>query len=233
MQIDIKNIINKNIKQKYPEWLISFFGFVISKILRIKEINSFLEHNSDKYNIDFIDEVFDYLNFSYTVLNRDYARIPSEGRLIVIANHPLGGMDGLAILKLIKSVRNDVKIVANSTLTTIDNIKDLLIPFTLDSKIPQKENIQMIANALQNEECVIFFPAGEVSRLKYFTIKDKKWSKGPVYFAKKYNVPILPIHIKGKNSTLFYIIGIFSKFLSMLILSRELFYQKMISKLSF
>lgn len=226
MQIDIKNLIGKYTNTKYPIWFISFIALLLDKILRIKEINSFLAKNSDKYNIDFIDEVFDYLNFSFTILNRDFARIPSEGRLIVVANHPLGGMDGLAILKLINSVRKDVKIVANSTLSVIENIKDLIIPFTLDSKIPQKESIQMIANALQNEECVIFFPAGEVSRLKYWTIKDKKWNKGPVYFAKKYNVPILPIHIKGKNSILFYLIGIFSKFLSMLMLPRELFYQK-------
>jgi len=226
MQIDIKNLIGKYTNTKYPIWFISFIALLLDKILRIKEINSFLAKNSDKYNIDFIDEVFDYLNFSFTILNSDFARIPSEGRLIVVANHPLGGMDGLAILKLINSVRKDVKIVANSTLSVIENIKDLIIPFTLDSKIPQKESIQMIANALQNEECVIFFPAGEVSRLKYWTIKDKKWNKGPVYFAKKYNVPILPIHIKGKNSILFYLIGIFSKFLSMLMLPRELFYQK-------
>jgi len=226
MQIDIKNLIGKYTNTKYPIWFISFIALLLDKILRIKEINSFLAKNSDKYNIDFIDEVFDYLNFSFTILNSDFARIPSEGRLIVVANHPLGGMDGLAILKLINSVRKDVKIVANSTLSVIENIKDLIIPFTLDSKIPQKESIQMIANALQNEECVIFFPAGEVSRLKYWTIKDKKWNKGPVYFAKKYNVPILPIQIKGKNSILFYLIGIFSKFLSMLMLPRELFYQK-------
>lgn len=226
MEIDINSLISNETKSKYPAFIVKFLAFTLSKILKLKEINKFLIEHQDKVNLEFIDEVFDHLNFSYTILNRDYSRIPNQGKLIVVANHPLGALDGLALLKLIKSVRPDVKIVANSTLTVIDNIKDLIIPFTLDSNIPQKEAIQKISNALQNEECVIFFPAGEVSRLKYLKILDRKWSKGPIYFAKKHNAPILPIHIKGKNSVLFYLVSIFSKYLSMLMLPSQLFNQR-------
>lgn len=226
MEIDINSLISNEVKSKYPAFIVKFLAFTLTKILKLKEINKFLKEHHDKVNIEFIDEVFDYLNFSYTILNRDYNRIPNQGKLIVVANHPLGALDGLALLKLIKSVRPDVRIVANSTLSVINNIKDLIIPFTLDSNIAQKEAIQNISNALQNEECVIFFPAGEVSRLKYLTIIDKKWNKGPVYFAKKHNAPILPIHIKGKNSAFFYAVSIFNKYLSMLMLPSQLFYQR-------
>lgn len=226
MQIDPAVIIDSHIKQKTSPLIRKILHSIIPKILRIRTINSFLAKNEDKNEIEFIDGLFDYLDFSYSVLNRDFEKIPSEGRLIIVANHPLGALDGLALIKMVSNIRKDVTIVANNVISSIEPIKKLIIPFALDIKIPQKQTIEKISSVLQNEGVVIFFPSGEVSRLKLFKISDGKWQKGPIHFAQKYSAPILPIHIKARNSLFFYFASMVNKYFSMLLLPSEIFAQK-------
>jgi len=189
----------------------------------LSEINSFLKQHSDKRNINFIDELFEHLDFSFIISQKDREKIPSEGRLIVIANHPLGALDSLALIKAICEVRTDVRIVANEILLGIENLRDMLLPYNLYSVTAQKENLKAIGQALDNEEAIILFPAAEVSRLKMGIVKDGVWHKGVLYFAQKHQAPILPIYIKAKNSLLFYLISGLSKRLSILFLPREIF----------
>jgi putative hemolysin len=224
--IDIAKIVDEKLSDRYPKILKKSFAFILSKILYLKKINDFISNNSDKRGLEFIDEVFNYLNFDYTLSERDFNKIPSEGKLIIVANHPLGGLDGLSLIKLLSKVRNDVKVVANSYLLNIEQLSEFFIPFTLDSTNLQKSNIEKILNHLNNNGALIFFPAGEVSRLKGLTVVDGKWHKGAIFFSKKTGADILPIYVKAKNSPLFYAVGVLSKFLSMLLLPSQLFYQK-------
>lgn len=196
---------------------------IFEKIFKVGEINRFIENHNDKMGTAFIDEIFEYLDFSYAVSDKDKRNIPSEGRLIIAANHPLGGLDGLALIKAIKEVRDDVKIVANNILSHIDNLKDIFLPINVYSNSARKENVIAVERALKNEEAVIIFPAGEVSRLRFYKISDKNWNKGAVFFAKKFNAPILPVYIKARNSIVFYLISMLNKNFSTLLLPRELF----------
>ncbi len=207
---------------KYPSFLTNLILRLLRSILRMREINEFLKHHSDKKGFEFIDDLFDYLDFAYLLSSRDRNKIPYEGKLICVANHPLGGLDGLALLKAISSVRTDVKVVANDVLMNITNLKDLFLPFDIFTTKTQKERLMGIKKAIQNEEVVIFFPAAEVSRLTIRGIRDKKWMNGPIYFARKFNTPILPVFIKGRNSFLFYLISLINKNFSMFLLSREI-----------
>jgi putative hemolysin len=227
--ISIKAILQENypyLFQKYPKIFVSFAVLFLERILRIKRINTFLTKHAEIKGISFIDELFEEIDFSYLISNKDRQKIPSEGRLICVSNHPLGALDGLALLKAVSEIRSDVRIVANDLLLHIDNLRDMFLPFTLDSRSIQRDNLIEISKALNNDEAVIFFPSGTVSRLNGLTIKDGYWHKGAIYFAQKHQVPILPVFVKAKNSLLFYIISIFSSRLSMLMLPRELFNKK-------
>ncbi len=227
--IDLENILSKyynnTFLNKYGILKKAFLKF-LRKLLYINSINSFLEKNSHLDPKQFINELFDELNFSYLISDRDIQKIPSEGKLICVANHPIGSLDSLSLLKAILEIRNDLKIVANDILFNIENIRPLLLPFDIIGKKAQKENISRIGEALENDYAVIIFPAATVSRLEWFHIVDSKWHKGAIYFAKKYNVPVTPIHIDAKNSLLFYLVSIFSKRLSMFLLVHELFNKK-------
>jgi putative hemolysin len=196
---------------------------VLSKLIHLKEINAFIEKQKSKTGIDFIDELFESLDVSYSISAKDKLKIPSEGKLLIVSNHPLGGVDGLILLKMISEVRADVKIIVNDVLMNIDNLKDHFLPFDLFTNKPQRDRIEMIYKALNNNEAIIIFPAGEVSRFSLSGIRDSKWKKSVIQLAKKFKTPILPVYIHARNSLLFYLISIFQKKYSIFFLPRELF----------
>jgi len=201
------------------------FGF-IKKLIRENEINSFLNTNEKAGPFEFIDEVLDYFNFSYKVSSNQIENIPTSGRVVIIANHPLGALDALSLLKLVKEVRSDIKIIANDVLSQINQLKPILLNIDAFGLKISKETIEQIYNSLDSEEAVIIFPSGEVSRVRPHGVKDTKWHKGFLKFALKKNAPILPIYIKAKNSALFYTISTINKKLSAALLPYEMFNKK-------
>jgi len=197
--------------------------FTLNKLLHVRDINHFLEHYGDYEGLEFIEKVFDYLNFDYAAASNEKLNIPATGRVMIIANHPLGALDSLAILKLIGEVRKDVKIVANDVLMQFDQLSSLLLPVNNMQSRTSKTNVKMIIDALENDEAVIIFPSGEVSRARPNGVKDVKWNGGFLRFASKTNTPLLPIYIDAKNSMLFYATSALFKPLSTLLLAHEMF----------
>ncbi len=223
--IDLKTLINERYPgfANKPKILQTITLTFLNKVLHIRDVNNFLEMHKDDYGIQFIDELFEQFNFSYRISNKDAKKIPAEERVVIVANHPIGSLDSLALMSAVYNVRQDIKIVANDVLSIISQLDEFMLPFNLESAGVQRQNIQAISYALQNEKAVIMFPAGEVSRLRFYHIVDGKWNKGAVHFAKKFNSPILPVFIQAKNSILFYATSALNKHFSRLLLAHELF----------
>ncbi|ARU49561.1 hypothetical protein Sdiek1_2411 [Sulfurospirillum diekertiae] len=207
----------------YPTIVKNCLIYLLKKLLHQDEINTFLIHGEAYRGFDFVEAVLEYFNFGYTVSNKDKANIPSSGRVIIVANHPLGALDALSLIALIKEIRSDVKVIANDVLMQIEPLQSLLIPIDNISGATAKESIKKVYDALENDEALIVFPSGEVSRAHPTGIKDTKWKKGFLKFAQKSNSPILPIYIDAKNSPLFYTISMINKKLSMILLASEMF----------
>lgn len=221
----------KNTEMNYlriPDFLKRIPTFInfIEKRTGLDEVKYFLSKHGKKKNFHFIDEVFDYLDFTFSFSIKDKERIPRNGKLIIVANHPSGGLDGLILLRLVKEVRNDVKVVANNKLLELENLKDLFLPIDIVDKKNQIKNIREIGNSLKNDVALIFFPAGEVSRFNFNRIKDKKWNDGVIKFSLKYDCPILPIFINAHNSPGFYILSLISRKFSEYFLIKELLKKK-------
>lgn len=228
-KIDLREIIVSKfpkLESSYPKIILNIIIKLFTIITKANKINEFLDKNKDKSGFDFIDEFFEYLNFSYYVSGKDKLRIPSEGRVICVANHPLGALDGLSIIRAISEVRADVKIVANDILMNLEPLQSLFLPIDLYSPKAQKRNIELIEEAMKKEEVLIFFPAAEVSRFTAKGIRDKDWQRGALRFAKKYNAQILPINVRGKNSILFYVVSFINKNWATALLPREMFRKK-------
>ena len=226
MKTELSDIISLKLKLSNSRLSVAvekILAKIISRLLYLNRVEKFIKNYSHLDGKQFINQLFEELNFSYLISSRDHYKIPSHGRVICVANHPIGSLDALSLLKAVLEVRRDVKIVANEILYSIESIRNLLIPIKLDSKSAQKNSINEIRQALQNEYAVILFPAAEVSRLKGLTIVDSKWNRGAVSFANKFNSPVLPVYIEARNSFLFYFISLLSKKVSMLLLSHELF----------
>lgn len=199
---------------------------VLKKWAYQEAVNDFLVLNQDKKNIEFIDAVFDYFDFSYSVSAKDKAHIPAEGRVVIIANHPIGALDGLALLRLVSEVRKDVKVVANDWLSVMAPLNDLMIPIDNMGGGRALNALKKVRDALEQEQAVVVFPAGAVSRAGPSGVKDGVWLPGFLHFARKANAPILPVHIQAKNSLLFYGASLLFKSLGTALLPREMFKQQ-------
>lgn len=188
-------------------------------------INHFMEEHKNKSSLDFIDAVLHHLNVSYKVIHREIENIPAIGKVIVVANHPLGALDALSLIQMICSVRQNkkVKIVANKMLSTIPQLKEFIIGVDNFNDKLSRDSLRQIDKALQSEEVVIFFPSGEVSRVGLLGQKEANWKGGFIKFAKRNSAPIVPIFIKAKNSSLFYAASWVYKPLGTLLLGHEIF----------
>ena len=211
---------------KLPQPLkVPLFG-TIKKMIHQNDINLFLQEHEHCGPFSFIESVLEYFNFSYKVSSNQIENIPVSGRVVIIANHPLGALDALSLIDLVKSVRKDIKIVANDMLGQIPQLRPILISIDAFGSKISKESVQKVYDALDKEEVVIIFPSGEVSRARPHGVRDTRWNKGFLNFALKKDAPILPIYIKAKNSTFFYTLSSLNKRLSTALLPHEMFSQR-------
>jgi len=224
--------IQASLIQKYPQInlipqpILSPFFSAIKRVIYENDINVFLREQRYSSPFTFVESVLDYFDFSYKVSSNQIENIPASGRVVIIANHPLGALDALSLIDLVKKVRRDIKVVANDILAEIEQLKPILVGVDNFKENISKESIKEIHKSLESEEAVIVFPSGEVSRVRPNGVKDTKWHKGFLKFALKNQAPILPIYIKAKNSALFYTFSSLNKGISSFLLPREMFRQK-------
>lgn len=199
---------------------------VLRRLWRENEFIAFARQYPHLQGIDFVEQVLEYFHFSYTVSDQQRENIPPAGRLVIVANHPIGSLDGLALLKLIHGVRSDVKILANDLLMHLPALQPCLLPVNNMGGSSSRQQLHRIRQSLANEEAIIIFPAGEVSRLRSSGVKDGPWHRGFLTMANKAQAPILPIHIQGRNSAPFYTASMLCKPLSTVMLIGEMFKQQ-------
>ncbi|TXI18865.1 MAG: lysophospholipid acyltransferase family protein, partial [Nitrosomonas sp.] len=186
----------------------------------------FIEKHRHLEGLEFNDAVLEHFNFTFQVSNKDRTRIPDQGRVLIVANHPLGSMDGLALLKLVSEIRTDVKIVATALLNCIEPLQSLFLSVDNSKSSSHRSNINQIVGALEAEQAVILFPTGEVSRISPLGVRDGKWKTGFLSLAKKTKAPIVPVYIGGRNSSLFYGLSSIYKPLGTIMLVNEMFNKK-------
>ncbi|MBF6057584.1 lysophospholipid acyltransferase family protein [Thiomicrorhabdus heinhorstiae] len=220
--------IENAIKEKWPTLeqkpVYKMVLKLLKKLLHEDEINDFIEANRHLKGFAFLDHVLDHFDFSYQVNHRDLYHIPSEGRVIIVANHPIGSLDGLALLKLVRSVRPDVRIVASELLSHVDPLKSLFLAVdNFSQRASHKSLFKNMVTALEDEQALIIFPSGEVSRIRPNGVRDGIWKTGFIKLAQKTNAPVLPIYVDAKNSALFYSLSTLYKPLGTLMLVQEMF----------
>ncbi|MCM2680587.1 GNAT family N-acyltransferase [Echinimonas agarilytica] len=223
--------VDQVVRDNYPQldqkpWLAKPVKGVLRHLLHESDMIEFAEKNPHLDGVDFVEKVLDYFSFSYTISDRERARIPATGRVVIIANHPIGSLDGLALIKLIAEIRPDAKAVVNDLLMNIAPLSKLLLPVNNMTGNTAKESLQDINCHLQSEGALIIFPAGEVSRLRPTGIKDTRWRSGFLRMATQSQAPILPIFVHGRNSALFYSASMVYKPLSTALLVKEMFRQQ-------
>jgi putative hemolysin len=225
MAISVEKYLTHNYPslEKWPQLLQKTVVSLFKKVAHEEEINLFLKANEHESGFGFIESIMDYFNIDIAINQNELSRIPSYGRVVIIANHPLGALDALALIHVLKNVRKDIKIVASNFLNAFDNLNELLIPIENVKGKMGKSSVNAIYDALKQEQAVIIFPSGEVSRARPNGIKDTKWRSGFLKVAQKTQSPILPIYVNAKNSKFFYMVSMLNKSLATATIPHEMF----------
>ncbi len=176
----------------------------------------------------FIECAFDSLGISYGVNEDQITNIPSEGPVVVVANHPYGGVDGMILAHLLGQIRNDVRILANYHLKRIPELSDLFIavdPF--GGQEAHSRNMKPLRDSLRwldSGGLLVIFPAGEVSHYQFRQqqIADPQWADSVGRIVRRAQAPVVPIRFHGGNSMIFNLAGMLHPRLRTLMLPREL-----------
>jgi putative hemolysin len=199
---------------------------LVRRLTRIDDVEALVASQADKRGATFIDGLFEDLGFSYVVSDADKARIPAAGRIVVVANHPLGAMDALALLRTVLGRRSDVRVVANEILMQVDGLAGHFLPFDMFAARPRKSHVAAFGRALEREEALVMFPSGEVSRLTASGVRDRTWLRGAAHLAHKHHAPLLPVFIGGRNSWVFYVLSFMNRTVTALLLPRQILHQR-------
>jgi putative hemolysin len=173
-------------------------------------------------------KVLESLRINIDVRGDELKRIPARGPAVIVANHPFGAVEGIALAHLLKQVRPDVKIMANYLLSRIPQMKDLFIsvdPFA--RKDSARKNIAPMRDCLRwvkQGGLLVIFPAGEVSHwdLRHRNVCDPPWNENIARLIRQTGAPVLPVFFAGSNGPLFQAAGLLHPLLRTALLPKEL-----------
>ena len=209
----------------------TFAGWILMKVLKISTLNKVYDRNKHLQDVEFLNAILEDLEIKFEIPQEDLKRLPKEGAYITISNHPLGGIDGVLLLKLMLEKEPNFKIIANFLLHRIEPLKKYIMPVNpfenhkdvKSSVIGLKETFRHLSDG----KPLGIFPAGEVSTYKDGKlVVDKPWEEGAIKVIRKAQVPVVPIYFHAKNSRLFYLLSKIDDTLRTAKLPSELFSQK-------
>ena len=206
-------------------------GWMILKTTKLSRINREYDKRKNLNGIDFIDSILNEFEIDFDIPEKDLKRIPKDGSFITVSNHPLGGIDGMILMKLVLEKRPDYKVIANFLLHRLDPLRPYILPVNpfedhKDAKSSLGGMKRSIAH-IKAGNALGIFPAGEVSTSKdKHLIVDKPWEPSAMKLIQKSKVSVLPIYFHAKNSLFFYRLASMSDVLRTAKLPSEMLSQK-------
>lgn len=228
-RVDINEMLRTKAPGAYK--FIPRFGIdYIKKIVHENDLNDFLSKHGETRDLAFVEAALKMMGAK--VIVKGIENIPPSGGCIFASNHPLGGLDGLALINSIAQVRTDIKFFVNELLLALENLNGILVPVNINGN-SSRSMLEKVEEIYSSDIAIPIFPAGLVSRKSGTNeIKDLRWKKSFITQAKQYRKDIIPVYIEGENSRFFYSFASFRKKigikinLEMFFLVNEMFAQK-------
>ncbi len=163
-----------------------------------------LSHMSGADSFDFLAQALDF-----RITTQNLGRVPETGRTVVIANHPTGLADGVAVWEALTAVRKDVVFFANADAMRVNpRFGDVVIPveWVMEKRSPAKtrETLRLAGEAFAEEKCVVIFPSGKLAKMIDGKLTEQEWFSTAVGLARKQKAPVIPLNLDARNSKLFY-----------------------------
>lgn len=200
----------------------------LERLLDFKNLNDI--HQTAKNmpgDQSFSTKILEGMNITLDIDPRQLARIPAEGRLVVVANHPFGGIEGVILASVLQRIRPDVKIMANYILEVIPELRDVFLfvnPF--ETRAATRQNLASMKATighLKNEGILGVFPAGTVSHMRWDDrqVKDPEWKPNIAGIIRRTEAPVLPVYFCGHNGPVFQAAGLLHPRLRTALLPRQ------------
>ena len=221
-------VLRELIAEKNSKLAARIPGFVyglMNRLLHIREINEIIRRYGHMKGVPFITSVLQY--FDVKVELKGEENLPASGQFIFASNHPLGGFDGLMLIKAVSDRIGKSFFLVRDELTKIPPLAELFIP--INKFGDQRRSASLINEAYVSDSQILIFPAGLASRKIKGKIVDLTWQKHFIQKSVEHHRDVIPVHINGKNSWFFYWLANFRKTigirinLEMFLLSDELF----------
>lgn len=198
--VDIRKVLKTRTPRLYA-YLPDFFIKYLIKKLHEEDLNHGINKSSNLYGHDFNKAGLDYVGakVKWTGLEN----VPETGKVIIAANHPLGGLDGMSLIHAVSHVRKDTVFFVNDFLKNVTNYGELFVGVNKIGNTA-KSGLKVVVDEYSTEKAILVFPAGLVSRKQNGKIRDLEWKKSFVAKAMQYGSPIIPTFIHGQNSKFFY-----------------------------
>ncbi len=185
---------------------------LLMEVMKLNDINKVFSQNKHYNGLEFIDKILETIGVTIDFDEEDLKNIPKNGGFIAIANHPYGGIEGLALVKLLCTVRPEAKVMVNFILKKIPNLDEFFVavnPFENIQHSSSISGLKATLNLLQKGIPIGIFPAGEVSTfsLDKQEITDRFWHPVVGKLILKAKVPVVPIYFHGNNGVLFNILS--------------------------
>ena len=178
---------------------------------------------------EFFDRLLERLEIGYDFRKEDVDRIPASGPLLVVANHPFGLVEGLILTTVVSKVRPDVKMLANSLLSSVAALDRWIIPVNpfggADAVRENQRPLRQSVSWLRSGGALIVFPAGEVATFQFpnLAITDPEWNTNVARLSRLTNASVLPVFFHGANSPAFHVAGLIHPRLRTVLLPHEFF----------
>lgn len=204
LQLDIRGILKARIPKKKRRWIPPFLITAVEKLIRQKELNEILRATYPSRGSEFARRVLRHLNIRVDVEGLE--NLKAGERYMFASNHPLGGLDGMALIMVLGARYGDdnIRFLVNDMLMNIEPLKELFLPVNKFGKQGREATVQ-INEKLMSDNQIFQFPAGLCSRLHdNGEIKDLEWQKSFVAKALESKRDIVPVYFEGRNSKKFY-----------------------------
>lgn len=201
LRVDISATLNSR-ASKYAKFIPGFMVKWLEHTICQDELNGILERTSGKRGAEFCHAVLDDLDIKYNVIGAD--NMPPNRRVVIVSNHPLGALDGIALIDWVSKIYGPgVKFIVNDLLMAVKPLDNVFLPINKHGKQSRKSS-RNIEEVFAGNDPIIIFPAGLVSRKRDEGIRDLKWQKMFINKAVQYHRDIIPVYFDGKNSPFFY-----------------------------
>lgn len=185
---------------------------LLMEVMKLNDINKVFSQNQHFNGLEFVDKILETIGVSIDFDEDDLRNIPKTGGFIAIANHPYGGVEGLALVKLLCTVRPEAKVMVNFILKKIPNLDEFFVavnPFENVQHSSSISGLKATFDLLQSGTPIGIFPAGEVSTfsLDKQEITDRLWHPVVGKLIARAKVPVVPIYFHGNNGVLFNILS--------------------------